>query len=437
MTDTVREIARGVRDGRLDPVQLADDAVRRAGAAAGLGAVVHLDAEYARRCAEEVARHGRGALAGVPLLVKEIIAVKGMPWRCGSRVFAHRVADADAEIVRRAREAGAVVIGLSHTHEFAYGCTGTSNVAGPCRNPHDPNKITGGSSSGSAAAVAAGVVPLALGTDTAGSVRIPAALCGVVGAKPTRHTLPLAGVFPLAKSLDHVGVLTRSVADAWYAVEALAGRPEPAGRLSAPPRLGVLSNPEAMDNAADVGGAQYLSVQRLVSGGATVVPVRLPEWSRFLKASVDLQGREAAAVHAGTFPAREGDYQPDVRDRLRAAARVPDWRYVLAREDAAKLTAELDQVLSTVDAVVLPTVPISAPLIGAEEAEVASGRQPVRDLLLRNNRMVNVTGHAALSLPIPTSGLPAGLQLIASDDHRLFPVAEWVERIVNDREEDQ
>ncbi|GLZ34999.1 amidohydrolase [Lentzea sp. NBRC 105346] len=437
MNDSIREIAQGVREGRLDPVELAYVAVCRALETANLGAVVHLDADRARQAAEKVAREREGALAGVPLLVKEIIPVAGMPYRCGSRVFADRVATADAEIVWRARAAGAVIIGLSHTHEFAYGCTGTSNAEGPCRNPRDPARITGGSSSGSAAAVAAGVVPLALGTDTAGSVRIPAALCGVVGAKPARHTLPLDGIFPLSPSLDHAGVLTRSVADARYAIEVLggggSGPPEP----PAPPRLGVLTNPEPLDLAAEVAAAYDAALGRLTDAGAELVEVRLPEWSRFVTASLDLQRPEAAAVHAATFPAQAFNYQPDVRERLEAAADVPGWRYVLAHDLAATLTAETGHVLSTVDAVVLPTVPISAPALLAAEAQVAGGWQSVRDLLLRNNRMANVTGHPAWSLPLPARGLPVGLQLVAADDRRMFAVAEWVERVAGQREGEQ
>ena len=180
--DSIQTLAARVRAGDLDPLELAGQAIERAKAAAGLNAIVHLD--------ERPAGAADGPLAGIPVLVKEIVAVAGWPFTCGSAVFAGRVADRDAEIVARLRAAGAVIIGLTHSHEFAYGCTGTSNVSGPCRNPHDPGRMTGGSSSGSAAAVGAGVVPLAIGTDTAGSVRIPAAFCGAVGALPARGTRP-------------------------------------------------------------------------------------------------------------------------------------------------------------------------------------------------------------------------------------------------------
>jgi Asp-tRNA(Asn)/Glu-tRNA(Gln) amidotransferase A subunit family amidase len=410
--------AAGVRAGRIDPAELTARALERARELVGLGAVVHLDPNA--RTADPA-----GPLAGIPLLVKEIIAVGGMPHTCGSRVFAGRVADADAEVVRRARAAGAVIIGLTHSHEFAYGCTGTSNVTGPCRNPHDPTRMTGGSSAGSAAAVAAGIVPVALGTDTAGSVRIPAALCGAVGAVPERGTLPADGVFPLARSLDRVGVLTMSVADARYVIGVLAGVDLSAEALSAP-RLGVLADPELLDSAPEVADAYRSGLDRLADAGAWVVEVKPPDWRLLAETAFDLQGPEAAAVH-DELDARLEDYQPDVRQRLRDAATVPGWRYVRARDRMAALSADLGHLLSTVDAVLLPTVPVVAPPLDAEEADVAGGRRSVRDLLLRNNRPLNATGFPALSLPLPTPGLPVGFQLIATGNRQAFAVAEWVE----------
>ncbi|HET9139296.1 amidase [Actinophytocola sp.] len=411
--------AAGVRAGRTDPAELTEQALQRAREHAGLGAVVHLDPHAS-------SADLTGPLAGIPLLVKEIIAVAGMPHTCGSRVFAGRVAGADAEVVRRARAAGAVLVGLTHSHEFAYGCTGTSNAAGPCRNPHDPTRMTGGSSAGSAAAVAAGIVPVALGTDTAGSVRIPAALCGAVGALPERGTLPIDGVFPLARSLDRVGLLTASVADARYVAGVLAGVDLAAEALSAP-RLGVLADPELLDCAAEVADAYRSGLDRLADAGAWVVEVKPPDWRLLAETAFDLQGPEAAAVH-NALDAPLEDYQPDLRQRLRDAANVPGWRYVRARERMPRLAADLGRLLATVDAVLLPTVPIVAPPLDAEEADVAGGRQPVRDLLLRNNRPLNATGFPALSVPMPAPGrLPVGLQIIATGNRQAFAVAEWIE----------
>jgi len=422
---TVEHIAHGVRAGRLDPLDLVERALRRASAVDPLGAVVHLDPDGARDAARTVARTREGPLAGVPVLVKEIVAVGGLPFGCGSDLFADRVAAADAEVVRRARGAGAVIIGLAHSHEFAYGCTGVSNRAGPCRNPHDPGRMAGGSSSGSAAAVAAGVVPLALGTDTAGSIRIPAALCGVVGAKPARGTLPTGGVFPLSATLDQVGVIAGSAADARFAVGALAGMDVRGGPGVRRPVIGIVQNPEPNDCAAEVADAYRRAVDR-VAADASLVDVVLPAWPGLIATSLDIQGPEAAAVHAGTFPARADAYQPDVRERLRAAAEVRGWRYVLARERAVALSAEVDRVLRTVDGVLLPTVPILAPPLDAQEAEVSGRRSTVRELLLRNTRPLNVTGHPAVSIPVQGAKLPVGLQVIARDDALVLALAEWL-----------
>lgn len=415
----VRGIAEGVRAGRLDPVELTERALRRADEVAELGAVVHLDRDGARETAARVADRPTGELAGVPVLVKEIIPVAGMPFTCGSAVFAGRVADADAAVVAAARAAGAVIIGLSHSHEFAYGATGLVNAAGPCRNPHDPDRMPGGSSAGAGASVAAGIVPLALGTDTAGSVRIPAALCGVVGAKPSRHTLPLDGVFPLSGSLDHVGVLTGSVTDARHAIAALGGDLGPG--LGGPPRLGLLEHPPPAEPVAQ---ALRAALARIAAQGVEPTKVRLSEWDELDTTGLDLQGSEAAAVHADLLP--RGGYQDDVVDRLREAAEVPGWRYVRAARRVAALTAAVDALFTELDAVLLPTVACAAPLASDTAVDLPDGPVSVRGALLRYTRAANVTGHPAFSLPLPGAGLPLGLQILAADNRRGFAAAEWV-----------
>jgi aspartyl-tRNA(Asn)/glutamyl-tRNA(Gln) amidotransferase subunit A len=406
------EIAAQVRRGDLDPVDLVEEALARAADIADLNAIVYLDLDGARQAA---ATHDRtGALAGVPVLVKEIVEVEGLPYRCGSAAL-DEPGRQDADVVRRLRAAGAIVIGLSHTHEFAYGCTGTSNRVGPCRNPHDPTRMTGGSSSGSAAAVAAGVVPLAIGTDTAGSVRIPAALCGVVGFKPSYGTLPADGVFPLAQSLDHVGVLTRTAADAAYALNALAGTPT-TGRTESP-RLGVVTNPEYLNLTPEVSAAWSAVTKRF-----NTVDVQLPDWAHSFSTAANLQGPEAVANHRG----RDHDrYQPDVRRRLEEASQVQPAEYERAKEEAARITTELDGILDRVDAVLTPTVLTTARPI--EAAETADGGLEVRRQLLTNTRLANLTRHAAVSLPIPADGLPVGLQVIAKSNEQAAAVAAWIE----------
>lgn len=410
---SLEQIAADVNAGVLDPVELVEQALRRAEETSGLNAVVYLDAVGARQAAREVTA---GPLAGVPVLVKEIIKVEGMPYQCGSASMVG-FADRDAEVVTKLRAAGAIIIGLSHSHEFAYGCTGTSNRFGPCRNPRDRSRITGGSSSGSAAAVAAGVVPLAIGTDTAGSVRIPAALCGVVGFKPAYDTLSTDGVFPLAQSLDHVGVLTTTVADAVYAMNALTDLSTvSAGR----PRFGLATNPEHLDYDAEVGEAWWAATDRLEASGVEVARLDLPYWDAVELAAVDLQGPEAVANHRGRSTAA---YQPDVQQRLRTAAEVPAFRYEAAKLEAAEITAELAELFDQVDAVLLPTVPIVAPLFTAVEDDEAA----VRARLMRNTRLANLTGYPAFSIPLPTAGLPVGLQLIARDNQTAGAAAAWLQ----------
>jgi Asp-tRNA(Asn)/Glu-tRNA(Gln) amidotransferase A subunit family amidase len=409
---SLEEIAAQVRSGELDPADLVEEALAKAREAAALNAVVHLDEEGARAAA---GWHDRqGPLAGVPVLVKEIIEVEGLPYRCGSDAM-DEIGRQDADVVRRVRAAGAIVIGLSHSHEFAYGCTGTSNRTGPCHNPHDPQRMTGGSSSGAAAAVAAGVVPLAIGTDTAGSVRIPAALCGVVGFKPAYGTLPADGVFPLAQSLDHVGVLTATVADATYALAALTNS-LPSAPSQAPPRLGVVTNREY---DAEVAEAWAAGLARLQTAGAKADPVELPE--DLTRTAIDLQAPEAVANHAG----RNTDaYQPDVQLRLKEASEVPAWRYVQARRDTETIRAQVRTLLDRYDAVVLPTVPLVAPLISA----VADLEQStvVRAQLMRNTRLGNLTGFPAISVPLPVRGLPVGLQVVARDNETAAATAGWI-----------
>jgi len=410
---SLAEIAEGVRSGRLDPVVMVEQALQRAEDSKQLNAVVHLDADGARKAA---ANHTRaGALAGVPVLVKEIIEVESLPYRCGSASM-DEIAQRDAEVVARLRAAGAIVIGLSHTHEFAYGCTGTSNRVGPCRNPHDPTRMTGGSSSGAGAAVAAGIVPLAIGTDTAGSVRIPAALCGVVGFKPAYGTLPIDGVFPLALSLDHVGVLTTTVADAAYAIAALTGTTQAVQSSGA--RLGVVVNEEYLDYTPEVGAAWSTAISRL-----STIDVRLPDWAESFQTAADLQGPEAAANHAG----RNTDlYQPDVQERLREAAAVPITRYDAARTKATEITAAMTDLLDQVDAVITPTVLTTAPPIDA--VDDPAGSLAVRAQLLKNTRLANLTKHPAITIPLPTQGLPVGLQVIARDNNQALAAADLISR---------
>ncbi|MGH3983761.1 MAG: amidase [Pseudonocardiaceae bacterium] len=357
-----------------------------------------------------------GPLSGMPVAVKDLIDVAGLPTRCGSAVLADAApAQQDAAVVARLRATGAVVVAKTHTHEFAYGPTGDVSVDGPCHNPHDPQRITGGSSSGSAAAVAAGLVPLALGTDTGCSTRTPAALCGVVGLKPVRGALPTAGVFPLSETLDHIGLLGADINTVAVTFSALTGhRIDPA----APVEETVVGRPAdaywrvhdpeitaAVDRAADA----------LETAGAILRDVSLPGIEELAATYYVIVDAEAYATHARWLSQRPGDYQPITAARLQAAARHTAADYVMAQRTRRRLATELTDRLHAegVDLLLLPTTPLRATPIGAEQVHAPDGTQvAVRPALLSLTLPFNLLGWPAVSVPAPeVAGLPAGIQL--------------------------
>ncbi|MFF0519684.1 amidase [Actinomadura nitritigenes] len=370
-----------------------------------LNAFVTVDAEgaaAAARAADEelAAGRDRGPLHGVPVAVKDIIDVAGLPTGMGSAHFDGYVADRDAACVARLRAAGAVIVGKTTTHEFAYGASGDTAVNGPSRNPHDPSRISGGSSGGSAVAVAAGMVPLALGTDTGGSVRIPAAFCGVAGFKPAYGAVPTEGVFPLSVSFDHVGVLAATAADCRTAYRVLTGQPE-----DAPPRH------EGLRVAWIEGAPVADEVAEVVRGLLPDAPAERVELRELRRVFAAIQDSEAYEVHAERVADAPELYQPATLDRLRRAGETPGWRYVRASRERARFMEEGAGLLRRHDVLALPTVPITAPEIG--RAECALGR--VQPALLSLTCPWNVLGLPALSVPAGRAcGLPVGLQLVTS-----------------------
>ena len=359
-----------------------------------------------------------GPLSGVPVAIKDLIDVAGAPTRCGSAVLADAPpAGQDAEVVARLRAAGAIVVAKTHTHEFGYGPSGDVAVQGPCRNPHDPQRIPGGSSSGSAALVAAGVVPLAVGTDTGGSGRIPAALCGVVGLKPARGALPMTGVFPLSETLDHLALLGADVDIVSTAFGALTGcRIDPsapiAGTVVGRPTDAYwrVHDPEiaaAVDRAADV----------LAAAGATVRELRLPEIGELATTYRVIVNAEAYTTHRLWLDQRPGDYQPFTATRLRAAGAYTATDYIGAQRTRRRLSAELIARLDAqrVDVLLVPTTPVRATPIGARRVRAPDGTQvEVLRALLSLTLPFNLLGWPAVSVPAAQlTGLPAGIQLAA------------------------
>ncbi|HEY2762708.1 MAG TPA: amidase [Pseudonocardiaceae bacterium] len=359
-----------------------------------------------------------GPLSGTAVAVKDLIDVAGLPTRCGSAVLAEAApARADAAVVARLRALGAVVVAKTHTHEFAYGPTGDVAAEGPCHNPHDSKLITGGSSSGSAAAVAAGLVPLAVGTDTGCSVRTPAALCGVVGLKPACGALPLTGVFPLSETCDHVGLLGIDVGTVAHAFGALIGRRiDPSGSVAGVV-VGRPTDPYWRVYDPEIAAAVDRAATALASAGASLRELRLPGIDELAATYPVIVGAEAYATHARWLAQRPGDYQPTTAARLRAAAEYTASDYVDAQRTRRRLTGELTDRLRTegVDLLLLPTTPLRATPIGAEQVDAPDGtRVLVRPALLSLTLPFNLLGWPAVSVPGPgVPGLPAGVQIVA------------------------
>lgn len=391
-----------------------------------LRAFTHVDAERALADAREADRaRARGeaatALHGIPISLKDLIDAAGQVTSAGSRVRRDAVAARDAVVTARLRAAGAVLLGRTNLHEFAFGTTSEDSAFGAVRHPLDDTRVAGGSSGGSACAVAAGMSVASIGTDTGGSIRIPAAACGVVGLKPTWNEIPADGVVPLSRQLDHVGPLTRSVHDAWLVHETLAGRaPGPAARLAAAPlagaRVGRLGG--ALVGRLDPQVARLFdeAVEALRRAGAIVTPVEIAHARDIGPVYLHLVLADAAAYHADTLARRPGEYTPNVRLRLEMGRYVRGEDYVRALRGREVIAAELDAAAASHDLLVLPTMPIAAPPAGAATVTVDGTSEPVRTAMLRLTQPFNIGRQPALSLPCGRTsdhGLPVGLQLVA------------------------
>jgi 2-dehydropantoate 2-reductase len=356
-------------------------------------------------------RSATGPLSGRPVAVKDIITVNGLPTSCGSPSTSDAPASADAALVGRLRVAGAEVFATAQCLEFAAGFAHPR--VGDTRNPRDPTRTSGGSSGGSAALVAAGVCDLAIGTDTGGSIRIPAAYCGVVGLKPTYGLVPTDGVFPLSPSLDHAGTLTATAADGIALLRAIAG-PLPAAPAVGVPVLGVLSAQLADPSVTpEVRGAVRAALDQLAAAGwqlREVKPPWLAEPHRWEEALTVIVAREAVTSHAGRDTSQ---YAAGTRALLAFGAAVTQAQYARARAAQAELTAAVEETLAGVDALAGPTVGYCAP---EQDPPFGAGDDNGEG---RFTGPYNLTGHPAVSIPVPASGLPVGLQLAGRRDHDL------------------
>ncbi|MFN3973955.1 MAG: amidase [Dehalococcoidia bacterium] len=434
---SAREAARLIRRKRLSPVEVTRALLERGqNLNDALNAYIALYPEEAlqeARRLEEEARQGawRGPLHGVPVALKDIFDTAGLPTTVGSRILQGRVPKEDAPVVQRLKGAGAILLGKLNLHEFAYGITTTNPHYGATRNPWDTSRIPGGSSGGSGAGLAAGLFPISLGTDTGGSIRIPAALCGIVGLKPTYGRVSRRGVFPLAWSMDHVGPMARTVEDVALLLSVIAGH-DPADPGSDPSPsapylrgldkgvkgivLGVLTEGIFTLVDTEVDQAFRDAVHALEGLGARIEEVSWPGVEDVPGAHIAILMAEASAVHERWVRERPQDYGEDVLVRLLAGMALPGTLYLKAQQVRRKALQSLLDVLRRVDALLLPTCPITAPPIGAERVSVGGRSVEVRTALTRFVSPFNLTGVPALSVPCAYSheGLPIGLQIVGA-----------------------
>jgi len=430
------EMARAIAARRLSPVEIVQAHLTRIeqhdGKLRSYLAVFGESALAAARSAEADAVAGKklGPMHGVPVAVKDLYDVAGTPTTAGCS-FLKQPAKQDCTAVARLRAAGAIILGKLNLHQFAYGPEGINREFGTSWNPWDAHeaRMPGGSSSGSGVAVAMGLTPVGMGSDTGGSIRIPAACCGTVGLKPTYGRASKAGVFALAWSMDHVGPLTRSVADAALVLGAIAGHdPADTSTVRQPVadyvaaldvgakglRIGLLRS-HVEEAAPVVGEAVRTAAEVLQGSGCTVEPVELATLKYSLAAAYAVQATEAAAYHESLLRQHARAYQVDVRGRILAGRFITATDYTKGQRARHAIRAEVNTLLERYDCLLAPTLPIGAPPVTATEVRIGGGQtQSVRMALTSFTRYFNLSGHPVLAVPcgFDGEGMPLSLQLI-------------------------
>ena len=420
---TIEQFGRRLRARELTAVRATEECLRRIEADnPKLNAFIRVMADealqQARQADQELAAgNDRGPLHGVPFSIKDLLDIKGIPTTAASRVREGHVAERDAPTIAHLRQAGAVFVGKTNLHEFAFGTTNEDSAFGPARNPHDPTRSPGGSSGGSAASVAAGMALATIGTDTGGSIRIPAAACGIVGLKASLGEVSIDGVVPLSRTFDHVGPLAQSVTDACLIYHALLGDAHATPPAPMPIHGLRLAVPRKYfcDLLDDEVRARFESaLDRLRSAGARIDEIEIQHAPDIATIYLHIVLGDAAAYHAATLESMPEKYTAPVRIRLEMGRTVLAEDYVRAMAGRERLTREVDAALAQHDALILPTLPIPAPPIGAATMQVGSTAEPVRSLMLRLTQPFNVTGHPAISMPcgLTSAGLPCAVQLV-------------------------
>lgn len=429
----LQQIATALRQKTVSSTELVNESLRRIALLdpklKAFITVTNEPAELQARQADQDLANGKdqGPLHGVPVAVKDVFCTRGIRTTCGSKFFADYAPEYDAAVVERLRAAGAIIVGKTNMHELAYGVTSANPHFGTVRNPWDLDRIAGGSSGGSGSAVAAGIVPMAMGSDTGGSIRIPASFCGTVGLKPTFGRVSRYGVLPLDFSLDHMGPLTRCVRDAALTLNVLAGfdsRDETSSRRQVAPylpsepvsirgmRIGLPENFYFERISPPVADAVKRAAHLAEEMGAIVLPLRVPDIAQLNTIGRIILLSEASATMERYLHRRE-EIGPDVLALLDQGRLVPATDYINAQRVRRLLQQEFQSVWKQVDCLFTPTAPTSAPRIGQSTIDL-DGEEDVRIASTRLARGVNVLGLPALSLPcgFDEQGLPLGLQII-------------------------
>jgi aspartyl-tRNA(Asn)/glutamyl-tRNA(Gln) amidotransferase subunit A len=456
---TISEIAPRLRRREISPVELTRaclDRIEKLNPALNAFITVVADLAFAdARTAEREIALGqwRGPLHGIPIALKDLIDTAGVRTTAASALYKDRAPERDAEVVRRLKQAGAVIIGKNNLHEFAYGGSSLISYFGEMHNPWDVGRITGGSSGGSAAAVASGMVYAAIGTDTAGSIREPAALCGCVGIKPTYGRVSSRGVIPLSTSLDHVGPLAATVADAAIMLQAIAGfDPEDITTSNIPVadyagclhedarqlRVGVPHEYFFDDLDPEVAAALEQALRKFATIVKDVKEVRLCDLKIEIPTDRSVQAAESYAFHAEKIAQNPDSYQPETLRRIRSGENVSAAAYMQRRREQEEARREIANIFADVDVLVTPTTPMPAPAIAELKAN-SDALRPAELKLLRNTRPFNVWGLPAISIPcgFTQGGLPIALQiagphwredLVLRVAHAYEKATEWHER---------
>jgi amidase/aspartyl-tRNA(Asn)/glutamyl-tRNA(Gln) amidotransferase subunit A len=440
-------IAAAVRGGAVSAVEVAEAALARIAARdpalnSFTGVIADRALADARAIDAAIARGADpGPLAGAPFAVKNLFDVAGLVTLAGSRIERGRPpATADATMVRRLAAAGAILVGALNMDEYAYGFTTENTHYGPAHNPHDPARVAGGSSGGSGSAVAGGLVPLALGSDTNGSIRVPASLCGIFGLKPTYGRLSRAGARLFAASLDHVGPLARSVGDLAAAYDAMQG-PDPldpasAGRAVEPALPEIERGAEGLRIAVADGyfagtGPAAAAVASVAHALGVTRTTLIPEAARARAAAFVITASEGANLHFADLKTRAGDFDPMTRDRFLAGLLIPANWVVQAQRFRTWYRRQLLALFEETDILLMPATPCSAPLIGQDTIEIEGAAVPMRPYLGVYTQPLSFIGLPIVAVPLrPAGGLPIGVQIVAApwQESAALRVARALER---------